>query len=67
MVKKELPKILYDALKLQKETDQDPLDVFKSFRNKTCFGVKSRRVGGANYQIPIEVNDERSQAWDYVG
>lgn len=58
-------KILYDAFEVIKEkTDQDPLDVFKkALENiKPALEVKSRRVGGANYQIPIEVNDERSQA-----
>ena len=57
-------KILYDAFDLIKEkTSQDPLEVFeKAMENiKPALEVKSRRVGGANYQVPIEVKPERAQ------
>jgi len=57
--------ILYDAFNIIKEkTNQEPMDVFnKAMENiKPALEVKSRRVGGSNYQVPIEVNDERSQA-----
>ncbi len=57
-------KILYDAFVIIKEkTGQEPMEVFnKALENiKPSLEVKSRRVGGSNYQIPIEVNDERSQ------
>ena len=57
--------ILYDAFELIKtKTNQDPMDVFnKALENiKPALEVKSRRVGGANYPVPIEVSDERSQA-----
>ncbi len=54
-------KILYDAFDLIKEkTSQDPLEVFeKAMENiKPALEVKSRRVGGANYQVPIEVKPD---------
>ena len=58
-------KILYDAFDMVKEkTSQDPMEVFaKAMENiKPALEVKSRRVGGANYQVPIEVKADRSQA-----
>ena len=58
-------KILYDAFDMVKEkTNQDPMDVFaKAMENiKPALEVKSRRVGGANYQVPIEVKADRAQA-----
>ena len=57
--------ILYDAFDIVKEkTGENPLDVFnKALENiKPLLEVKSRRVGGSNYQVPIEVSAERSQA-----
>ena len=57
--------ILYDAFDMIKEkTNQDPMEVFeKALTNiKPALEVKSRRVGGANYQVPIEVKANRSQA-----
>ena len=57
--------ILYDAFDMVKEkTGEDPMDVFeKALANiKPALEVKSRRVGGANYQVPIEVKANRSQA-----
>ena len=57
--------ILYDAFDMVKEkTNQDPMEVFaKAMENiKPALEVKSRRVGGANYQVPMEVRPERSQA-----
>ena len=57
--------ILYDAFELIKtKTNQEPMDVFnKALENiKPALEVKSRRVGGANYPVPIEVSDDRSQA-----
>ncbi len=57
--------ILYDAFELIKtKTNQEPMDVFnKALENiKPALEVKSRRVGGANYPVPIEVSEERSQA-----
>ena len=58
-------KILYDAFEMVKEkTGNEPLEVFeKALANiKPALEVKSRRVGGANYQVPIEVRADRSQA-----
>ena len=58
-------RILYDAFDMIKEkTNQDPMEVFeKALSNiKPALEVKSRRVGGANYQVPIEVKADRSQA-----
>ena len=57
--------ILYDAFNTIKEkTGQEPMEVFeKAMANiKPALEVKSRRVGGANYQVPIEVRPDRSQA-----
>ena len=57
--------ILYKAFDIVKEkTGEDPMTVFeKAMENiKPALEVKSRRVGGANYQVPIEVKADRSQA-----
>ena len=57
-------KILYTAFDMIKEkTKQEPMEVFnKALENiKPALEVKSRRVGGSNYQVPIEVSVERSQ------
>ena len=57
--------IVYDAFDIVKEkTNSDPNEVFmKALENiKPALEVKSRRVGGANYQVPIEVRPDRSQA-----
>ncbi|MBI2817730.1 MAG: 30S ribosomal protein S7 [Acidobacteria bacterium] len=55
-------KIFYDALeKTRGKGDDDPLRLFKkAVENvKPLMEVKTRRVGGANYQIPIEVSQDR--------
>lgn len=57
--------ILYDAFDMIKEkTGKDPMEVFdKAMENiRPALEVKSRRVGGANYQVPIEVRGDRAQA-----
>ena len=57
--------IVYDAFDIIKDrTNTDPNEVFmKALENiKPALEVKSRRVGGANYQVPIEVRPDRSQA-----
>lgn len=57
--------ILYDAFDMVKEkTGSEPLEVFeKAMANiKPQLEVKSRRVGGANYQVPVEVRADRAQA-----
>ena len=57
--------ILYDAFDMIKEkTGEEPMAVYeKALENlKPALEVKSRRVGGANYQVPIEVRTDRSEA-----
>jgi small subunit ribosomal protein S7 len=54
--------IVYDAFELIKQrANDDPLKVFKKAVDnvKPALEVKSRRVGGANYQVPVEVNRNR--------
>ena len=58
-------RIVYDAFDMIKEkTGEDAMTVFESaMKNiKPALEVKSRRVGGANYQVPIEVKADRAQA-----
>jgi small subunit ribosomal protein S7 len=59
-------KIVYDAFAAikKKKKDMDPLDVFlQAVENvKPKLEVKSRRVGGATYQIPVEIEPERQTA-----
>lgn len=55
-------RVLYTSLEMIKEkTGDDPLKVFKKAveNAKPSLEVKSRRVGGSNYQVPIEVNPNR--------
>ena len=57
-------KIFYEAMDVVKEkTNQDPMEVLnKALENiMPQLEVKSRRVGGANYQVPVEVKPERKQ------
>lgn len=57
--------IFYDAIdKLEARTGKNGLDLFyKALDNvKPILEVKSRRVGGATYQVPVEVNESRRQA-----
>ncbi len=57
-------KILYGAFDAIKEkTKQEPLDVFKTAVEnvKPSLEVRSRRVGGATYQVPVEVSPARRQ------
>ncbi len=57
-------KILYEAFDIIKEkTGKDPLEVYTAAMEniKPALEVKSKRVGGSNYQVPMEVTDERSQ------
>lgn len=56
--------IVYDAFDIIKEkTGEDPLEVFTKAMNNIMpvLEVKARRVGGATYQVPIEVRPERRQ------
>ena len=57
--------ILYDAFDMIKEkTGSNPEEVFEKALEsiKPALEVKSRRVGGANYQVPVEVRADRSEA-----
>ena len=54
--------IVYNAFEIMKErANDDPLKVFKKAVDnvKPVLEVKTRRVGGANYQVPVEVNRNR--------
>ena len=54
--------IMYSAFNVvQAKTQEDPLKVFKRAVDnvKPSLEVKSRRVGGSNYQVPVEVNPAR--------
>lgn len=59
-------KIVYGAFETIKETAkvENPLEYFENALKNTApmVEVKSRRVGGANYQVPIEVRPDRRQA-----
>jgi len=58
-------RIVYGALEqIQKKANKDPLEVFNQAMNnvKPVVEVKSRRVGGANYQVPVEVRPVRRMA-----
>ena len=57
--------IVYDAFDIIKDrTNNDPNEVFmKALENiKPALEVKARRVGGANYQVPMEVSHDRAQS-----
>jgi len=57
--------ILYESMKNIKETtQQDPLEILKKaiVNAAPVVEVKSRRVGGATYQVPIEVKNERGNS-----
>ena len=58
-------KIIYTTLdQIQEKTKQDPIKVFNDAINnvRPNLEVRSRRVGGATYQVPVEVKSKRSQA-----
>ena len=58
-------KILYNALDIVKEkTNKDPLEVLnQAFENiKPALEIKSRRIGGSNYSVPMEVREDRANA-----
>lgn len=54
-------KIVYDALEIIKKDEKDPIETFENaIRNVSpLMEVRSRRVGGANYQVPREVPQQR--------
>ena len=56
--------IVYEAFEIiQEKTGKDPLEVFEEAMNSVMplLEVKARRVGGANYQVPIEVRADRRE------
>ena len=56
--------IVYDAFnKMQEKTGQDAMEVFNQAMANVMpvLEVKARRVGGSNYQVPIEIRPERRQ------
>ncbi len=58
-------KIVYDAIeKIKTKSKDEPLNVFNEAINniRPTVEVRSRRVGGATYQVPVEVKVKRSQA-----
>ena len=58
-------RILYDALeKIKKKNNEDPLKIFNTAISnvKPNLECRSRRVGGATYQVPVEVKNKRAQA-----
>jgi len=57
-------KIIYSALdRIKEKTKEDPIKVFNEAINniRPNLEVRSRRVGGATYQVPVEVKTKRSQ------
>ena len=58
-------RIVYGAFEILREkTGKDPLEVFETAMNNIMpvLEVKARRIGGATYQVPIEVRPDRRQA-----
>ena len=56
--------IVYSAVdKIQQATGEEPLEVFNKAMNNIMpvLEVKAKRIGGANYQVPVEVRPERRQ------
>jgi small subunit ribosomal protein S7 len=63
-------RIIYGALEqVEKKAGKDPLEIFMVALNniKPMVEVKSRRVGGANYQVPVEVRPVRRRRWRCAG
>ena len=58
-------KIVYEAIeKIKTKTKEEPINIFNEAINniKPTVEVRSRRVGGATYQVPVEVKAKRGQA-----
>ena len=58
-------KIVYDAIeKIKTKSKDEPLNIFNEAINniRPTVEVRSRRVGGATYQVPVEVKSKRAQA-----
>jgi small subunit ribosomal protein S7 len=62
-------RIVYGALdQMEKKTKQNPVDLFhEALRNvMPALEVRSRRVGGATYQVPVEVRSDRRHPLDHL-
>ena len=62
--KSKAEKIIYSALdQIEKKTKEDPIKIFNDaiYNIRPNLEVRSRRVGGATYQVPVEVKTKRSQ------
>ena len=58
-------KIIYEAIeKIKLKSKDEPMNIFNEAINniRPTVEVRSRRVGGATYQVPVEVKSKRSQA-----
>ena len=58
-------KIIYDAIdKIKSKSKEEPINIFNEAINnlRPTVEVRARRVGGATYQVPVEVKSRRSQA-----
>ena len=58
-------KIVYDAIdRIKSKSKEEPINIFNEAINnlKPTVEVRSRRVGGATYQVPVEVRSDRKQA-----
>ncbi len=57
-------RVVYNALEKIKENNQNPIETFDNALKNVAprMEVKSRRVGGANYQVPMEVRGDRKEA-----
>ncbi|MDD4179106.1 MAG: 30S ribosomal protein S7 [Candidatus Margulisbacteria bacterium] len=57
--------LFYGAMdEIKKRLNKEPMEVFEKAMSNACplLEVKARRVGGATYQVPVEVSKDRSQA-----
>lgn len=57
-------KVVYGAFDILKEKGQDPLETFQKVLDTVApkVEIKARRIGGANYQVPVEVKGDRKMA-----
>lgn len=57
-------RVVYSALEIIKSKNQEPLEVFENALKNVApkMEVRSRRIGGANYQVPNEVRGDRKEA-----
>ena len=61
-------KIVYDAIeKIKTKSKDEPINIFNEAINniKPTVEVRSRRVGGATYQVPVEVKSKESTSFSY--